>query len=259
MVFAGQGFVETPANPESVIKVAARAVASNSFVCANMNDILGGGVKDMENTELQNALNEAIAKITQLTDEIEVLKTKGSDKEITELSSQIEALTTTVSEAKEKAEAFETEKVELQKQLDEAVEKSAEVEKKLVGIEKDAKAVLRLAQLKELGQVENDETTLAEIRDWSDETFASVLKYAATKAEDTKEDKKDKKDEEKTEGATSEEDKAAEAAKAALEDVKDNTDDPDFQANAEAEDESEMVLAVATANCLFKRSPDEDE
>ncbi|KKM21488.1 hypothetical protein LCGC14_1634950, partial [marine sediment metagenome] len=261
MVFIGQGFVETPANPESVIKVAARAVASSDFVNANMNDILEGGVKDMENTELQNALNEATAKITQLTDEIEVLKTKGSDKKITELSSQIEELTTTVSEAKEKAEAFETEKAELQKQLDEAVEKSTETEKKLVEIEKGAKAVLRLAKLKEIGQVEDDKATLAEVRDWSDETFDSVVKYAATKAEDTKEEKKEtKKVEDKSNtDEKSDEDKAAEAAKAALENVEENADDPDFTANAENEGESEMELAVATANCLMKYSPDENE
>lgn len=266
MVFAGQGFVETPANPESIIKVAARAVASDSFVSANMNDILEGGVKDMENAELQKALKEAAAKITQLTDEIEVLKTKGSDEKITELSSQVEA--------------FEAEKAELQKQnveltadlekanqtVDEITKKSAEAEKRLVEIEKDSKAVLRLAKLKELGQVEDDETTLAEIRDWSEETFASVLKYAATKAEDTedgkedatedtKEDTKDKSDTDEK----SDEDKAAEAAKAALENAEENTDDPDFQTDAEGKEESEMVLAVATANCLFKHSPNEDE
>lgn len=255
MVFAGQGFVETPANPESIIKVAARAVASDSFVSANINDILEGGVKDMENAELQNALNEAIAKITQLTDEIEVLKTQGSDTKITELSGQIEELTTVVNEAKEKAEAFETEKADLQKQLEEAVEKSVKSETKLVEIEKDAKAVLRLVKLKELGQVENDDATLAEIREWSEETFTSVLKYAATKAEDIE----DKKEEEKeTEDTKTEEDKAAEAAKAALENVKENTDDPDFQADAEDKEESETELAIATANCLFKRNPDED-
>lgn len=257
MVFAGQGFVETPANPESIIKVAARAVASDNFVNADMNEILEGGVKDMENTELEKALNEAVAKITQLTDEIEVLKTKGSDKKITELSSHVEELTTVVNEAKEKAEAFETEKAELQKQLDEAVEKSADTEKKLVEIEKDAKAVLRLAKLKEIGQVENDETTLAEVRDWSDETFDSVLKYAATKAKDTKNETEEAGKKSNTD-ETSEEDKAAEVAKAALEDVKENKDDPDFQTGTEDTEESEMVLAVATANCLLKRSPDED-
>ena len=264
MVFAGQGFVETPANPESIIKVAARAVASDNFVSANMNEILEGGVKDMENTELQNALNEATAKITQLTDEIEVLKTKGSDEKITEMSSQIEELTTAVNVAKEKAEAFETEKAELQKQLDEATVKSTEAETKLVEIEKDSMAILRLAKLKELGQVEDDEATLAEIRDWSEETFASVLKYAATKAENA-DNKTGEKEETEEAGdtsnadETSEEDKAAEAAKAALESVKENKDDPDFQTGTEDTEDSEMVLAVATANCLFKRSPDEDD
>lgn len=264
MVFAGQGFVETPANPESIIKVAARAVASDNFVSANMNEILEGGVKDMENAELQKALNEATAKITQLTDEIEILKTKGSDKKITELSSQIEELTTAVNDAKEKAGAFETEKAELQKQLEEATTKSTEAETKLVEIEKDAKAVLRLAKLKELGQVEDDEATLAEIRDWSDETFASVIKYAAIKAENADE-KPEEKDETEEAGKksdadkTSEEDKAAEAAKAALENVEENNDDPDFQAGTEDTEDSEMVLAVATANCLFKRNPGEDD
>ena len=264
MIFAGQGFVETPANPESIIKVAAKTVASSDFVSANMNDILEGGVKDMENAEMQKALNEANAKITQLTDENEVLKTKGSDKKITELSSQIEEMTVAVNEAKEKVETSETDKTKLQEQnvelvakLEEADKKFDAAETKLVEIEKDAKAVQRLAKLKELGQVENDETTLAEIRDWSDETFASVVKYAATKAEDTKEDKVETVKADADE--TSEEDKAAEAAKAALENVKENADDPDFTADAENKDESEMELAVATANCLMKYSPDENE
>jgi len=264
MVFAGQGFVETPANPESIIKVAARAVASDDFVSANMSEILEGGVRDMENAELQKALNEATAKITQLTDEIEVLKTKGSDKTITELSSQVEELTSAVNNAEAKSQAFEAEKAELQKQLEEATTKSTEAEAKLVEIEKDAKAVLRLAKLKELGQVENDETTLTEVRDWSDETFDSVIKYAATKAEnaENKPEEKDGTEEAEQEAdsdKTSDEDKVAEAAKAALESVEENKNDPDFQTGSEDEGEKEMALAVDTANCLMKHNPDKNE
>ncbi len=256
--FGGQGFVEIPANPESVIKVAAseelKAVASKVFRSVEFDDFTEGGVTGMDNVnDLKKALEEAQMKaaekdaaLADLAKELEVLKTRGSDTQIDELSAQVKELSAVIDDAKEKSEASEAEKADLQKQFDEMAKKAEESAAKLVEIEKDAKAQKRLAQLKEISKVEDEKATLAEIREWSDETFESVLKYAGTKVDETK-------------TSSTEDNKDEDAATAALDDVKENKDDPDYQVGTENVEESEMDIALATANALCGNNPQEKE
>jgi len=264
--FGGLGFVEMPANPESVIKVAAseelQAVASNIFKDAKLNDITEGGVTGMENMDaLKKALESAEAQvavkdasIAKLTKDLEGAKKEDSDAKISQLCTEVDDLNTTIDEAKKSAEAFETEKAGLQTQLDEMIKRAEDAETKLVEIEKDTKADKRLARLKEVSAVEDDKKTLVEIREWSDETFDSVLKYAGSKAEDTTNTAKDA----SSETDETDSDTQDDTTTAALDNVKEDKE-PDYQAGTENAEESEMEVAIATAMALFGNDKEENE
>jgi len=257
IIFGAQGFVDTPANPESVIKVAANKVAaSRSFVTAELSDLSEGGVEDVDEKqlqELQAKLEEAQASLESKENEVAELQKAAKD-----VQAKVEELTASVTEASEKVEAVEAEKAELQKQLDEVTERAEKSDAELDEIRKNEAARERLAKLSEVKKIEDEEATLAELREMTEDTFAVVLKYAGeTKTEKAASEESEEKAD-ATETKTDDSEKEAEQAEAALNDVEESDDGPDFKATKDAEkSEADQWLSVAGALCGRKDEKDE--
>lgn len=268
MIFGAQGFVEEPANPGSVIKVAAsKAAAPQVFVTAELSDLTEGGVEDVdekEKKELQAKLEEAQANLKSKTEEVtelqkaaEEAKTKDFDGQIATLNEKVDELTASIADASEKMEAVEVEKVELQKKLDEVTERADKSVAELETIRKNETARDRLLKLSNVKKVEDEEATLAELREMTKETFDIVLKYAGeAKSEEVVDDKsKEKTEATKTDETEKEDDQ--EQAEAALDNVEEN-DTPDFNAKEDAK-ESEDRQWKSAAHLLCGRTDETDE
>lgn len=149
IVFGGQGFVEVPANPDSVIKVAA------SF------DERGGAIAVDEQlmADLTKKLEDTVANLEVRTKEVSDLQQSltVAGEQIQSLQSQVETLT-----------------ADLAKETDRA--NSAEA--KLTDLVKDQTAKTRLEQLSAVKVISDADATLKELREMSDEVFAIVMKYA---------------------------------------------------------------------------------
>lgn len=189
MIFGAQAFVNKPANPESVIKVAAaKEAASGDFVAANLNDLLEGGVEDVNEKEmkvLQGKLEDTVANLATKVQEVTDLQKAANDVKDSDFEGQIAALNTKVdeltassTEASDKVTSIETEKAELQKQLNEVTKRADKSVAELDEIRKTETARDRMKKLCEVKEVKDEEATLAELRDMADETFDAVLKYA---------------------------------------------------------------------------------
>lgn len=251
IIFGAQGFVDNPANPESVIKVAAEKIAaSRVYVSANLNELLEGGVENVDEKqlkELQVKLDEALAsleskekEVVKLQDATKEFNDKDYDGQITTLTEKVDGLTANVTEVSEKVGTVETAKNEIQKQLDEAIVRADKGEAELEGIRKTETARERLAKLSDVKVVEDEEATLAELREMTEETFAVVLKYAGeAKSEDTgvtdKTETKDDNDSDKT--------------NAVLDSVKEDNS-ADFNVNEDvAKSEADTWMSTAAALC----------
>lgn len=255
IIFGAQGFVDIPANPESVIKVAAnKRAVSCIFVNAELSELPEGGVEDVDEKqlkELQAKLEEVKASLENKEKEVAELQKAADDfavndydGQITVLSAKIEELTASVTEASEKVNTIEAAKAEIQKQLDEVTERAEKVEAELDVIRKTETARDRLAKLSEVKTVEDEAATLAELGEMTDETFDVVLKYAGqTKSDEVVDDTT--KATETDEGSEDNEDKA----NAALDNVKEE-DSPDFSANEDvAQSEADQWMSTAAALC----------
>lgn len=201
IIFGAQGFTEDPANPESVIKVAASQVAASSvFVTAELNEIPEGGVEDVDEKqmkELQAKLDEVSASLNTKTAEVvglqkaaEDFAAKDYDGQIATLNTKVEELTANIAEALSKIKDVESAKADVQKQLDEVTERAEKSDAELEVIRKTEVARDRLAQLSEVKKVEDEAATLLELTSMTDDTFAAVLKYAGeVKTDDAGENK----------------------------------------------------------------------
>ncbi len=234
IIFGAQGFVDEPANPESVIKVAAnKRESSQSFVVAKLDELLEGGGEDVDNDkqiqELKDSLAAKMIEVTELKNAADEFKAKEYDGQIAALKIQVDELTVSVTEASSKAETLETDKVELQKQFEEAMDRVEKSESELDGIRKDSVARDRLSQLSKIKEIEDEKATLAELRDMTDDTFAVVVKYAGeAKSADNKEKENEADD--------------AKKAEAALNDVKEDKD-VDLNPKEDAKESEELGWA----------------
>lgn len=250
--FGGQGFVTNPANPESVIKLAANKVAASSgFENVVLEKIVKGGVTGMDEKEIK-ALQEERDTLTKTLEtvkaekeavgsELEAFKAEDYPTKIEALNAKIEELTAEVTEATEMAKKTQGEKVELQKKLDETVKKAETVGTELATVKKNIKAQERLGKLMEVREVDdsNKEATLAELAEMTDETFDIVVKYAG-KAESDSEEVNDS-DDNDTDEAT-----------AALENAEVDDKEPDLSAGNEDVQIDNKKTALALAHTLVK-------
>jgi len=250
IIFGAQGFVDVPANPDSVIKVAANKTDDkNIFVTAKLDDILGGGVEDVDGKqlkELQAKLEEAQAilankekEVGDLQKVIEEFKSKDYDGQIAALTTQVQDLTADA----DKLETVLAEKGQLQEQLDEVTKRAEKSEADLEEIRKNEVARDRLIKLSEVKQIDDKEATLAELREVTEETFAILLKYAGDKSVVVEDTKADTKEEEETD------EKDADQTKATLDSAEEDSS-ADFNAGNEGEaSEIEKWLSTAKALC----------
>jgi len=225
MNFAAQGFVEDPANPDSVIKVAA---SKPHFVEAQLSDLPEGGVGDVELKELQEKLSQANADlkakdetIASLEKQVNDFKEKDYDSQLAQRDSKIEDLDNQLKEHAEKVSAMEAEKDDLQKKVDEASKRADKSDAELAEVRKTEVARDRFAKLSQVKNIDDHDATMAELREVSDETFDLLLKYAGeTKAEVNDENNKDE----------------DEVAKAMLDDAEVENDVADMNVDEDAED-----------------------
>jgi len=256
MIFGAQAFVDggqKPANPESVIKVAAaKNAASGDFVAANLSDLLEGGVEDVDEKELkvlQEKLDDTVASLATKVQEVTDLQkaadeVKASDFEgqIAALNTKVEELTASSTEVSDKVTVIEAEKAELQKQLAEVTERADKSVAELDEIRKTETARDRMKKLCGVKEVKDEEATLAELRDMADETFEAVLKYAGEK-------KVEATDTTKSEEKTGDEEADASEATAALDDVVEKTGAELNVSTDTAQTEEDGWASTAAALC----------
>lgn len=263
IIFGAQGFVEIPANPESIIKVAAKKItASRIFVTADLNNLSEGGVGNVDEKqlkELQAKLEEALAslesekkEVAELQDAAKKFMDKNYDGQITALIEQVDGLTANVTEVSEKVDHVEAEKKDIQKQLDETIERADKSEAELEGIRKTETARERLSQLSDVKVIEDEKATLAELRDMTEETFKVVLKYAG-EAKSEKAASEVSKDDTETkdmkDNSKSADDNDSDKTEAVLNSVVED-DSADFNANENTiESETEVWKSTAIALC----------
>lgn len=246
IIFGAQGFVDEPANPESVIKVAADKKAVPSvFVTAKLDELLEGGVEDMDEAkmkELQARLKEVElnlsnkeSELVELKEKVTGFETQDSDKQITVLTTKVEELTASFTEASEKIDVLVTERDELQKKFDESDKRADKTESELNEIRKIETARERFEKLSEIKTIDDKEVTLAELSEMTDETFEAVLKYAGQdKSQDSSDSEKD-----------------SEKAEAALNNVEEkDKNSPDFNVQEDIESsKAEKWSAMANKLC----------
>lgn len=219
IVFGGQGLVKNPANPESVIKIAAN---------------LKGGV-NMDET-LKKQLEEALAnaankdkQIESLTKELESVKAQNGifETKVKEVDQEIQKLLSQLSTAAEDIKTLEVDNADLTKKFDEVTEKFNKVNDELQKINKanvTKERVEKLSKVKTLAEAE-----IKEVSEMSDDTFNTVLKYASINPV---------KSETKTE--TTEASVEVEAK-----------EEPAFQGGTDNIEDKSAEVAVATARCLL--------
>jgi hypothetical protein len=246
IVFAGKGLVAHPANPESVIKDIASAIANHS------EEVTKGGATSMadENTnaaqEIQAQLEEANKALEAKAAEHQAVVAALEAIKAQKLDEQVQQLTTKVAEQEATIAKVTEAKTGLEKQVAELTERATKAEAELASIRKMETARSRLTQLSQVKKIEDTEATLKELAEMTDETFAIVLRYAGEKAPASKTTEEPKTEETTTEEATT----------AALETVQ-PIEEPNLQGGTQAEGQSIMTVAKATANLLLNRKNEE--
>jgi len=243
ITFAGKAIVANPANPESVIKVAARQMEDHSartYVAAELNELLEGeeGMKELE---------EIKARLAEATKEI-----ASKSEEVTKLTGERDAIAAELATLKEQVEAFTAEKTESEGKLKEATERAEKAEAGLGEVKAREAARDRLAKLSEVTKIEDEVATLAELGTMTDETFDAVLKYAGRK-QDTAAGPNGKSDKNDGTGTDNGE------ADASVLDNAEPDNDPAMNGGGESESETEMTVAKATACRLLGREDGKEE
>jgi len=246
ITFAGKAIVANPANPESVIKVAARQMEMGSgqtYVAADLSELLEGGKEGM------NELEEIKAKLAEATKEI-----ASKSEEVTKLTGERDAIAAELATLKEQVEALTAEKTESEGKLKEATERTEKAEAELGEVKAKEAARDRLVKLSEVTKIEDEAAALAELGAMTDETFEAVLKYAGTK-QDTQAGTDGKSD--KGEGTGTDDDEGE--ADASVLDNAEPDSDPAMSGGGESESETEMTVAKATACRLLGREDEGEE
>lgn len=255
IIFGAQGFVTEPANPESVIRVAAEKVAASiSFENRDLDDVLKGGVDSMdkEMKDLQEVLVKTNEEKDVLSKKIEAIEAEDFPTKIGALSATVEELTTNLTKSDEQIKTVQNDKVDLQKKLDDAVKAAEVATSDLDNVNKSIKAKERMAKLSEVSVIEDESSTLAELAEMSDSTFEMIMKYGPKKVKD------DKTEVNKTEANENKEDDGNTAI-ASLDDVKIDKNESDFQVGNDNADSNREEVAMALAHTLTRNKHKNDE
>ncbi len=254
MVFGGQGFVDNPANPDSVIKT----IALNNSSKIKLDEIMEGGVVSVneiqkleeQRNELQTKADELVKENESMKKELDSVKKKDLETKVGALNQKIEELNETIAKTQQEVETVKSEKIKLQKDLDDAVSRADNVEKEFNEINKKIKAKERFVKLSEVKDIEDEEATLAELATMSEDTFETVMKYAGSSKHDEVEDEKNKK--EKEAGNTKSEEEDMKKVDAALDGVTEN-EEAELQVDSESDSETKDMQGLAHALCSQKQ------
>ena len=229
ITFSGKGFVERPANPDSIIfdsnhifNFSNASVAKNLFsdtdgVFVSVEEELFSSKEKQENlnmstdilnsqiAELKQALADVQAENKELTEKLSKANVAGWDKQISELTETVDALGEALQKVNEDLEAEASKSEELEATLTAETEARTKAEGLIQSMEQEKAKAERMAALIEVGLSEEEAAAKIDIFDGlSDEQFAAMAEtlksaYKRKAADDEDEDegnpfKKKKKD-----------------------------------------------------------------
>ena len=206
ITFSGKGFVDKPANPDSIIftkdsfittpenilleKNTDLSLAGVSINQSNLN--VENNIMNLENDKVESSTKECAEVTKELTASASALEAKATELEntikaqevsLTESKAEIEALRLEREEAakkmKEEMTKKEEEMTKMKADLDTALETIAGYMKKEAEMMKKEKKMARKASLLEAG-IDNDtaEATLDKFEDINDEAFEAIVLLA---------------------------------------------------------------------------------
>jgi len=207
--FSGKGYVNTPANPDSIIfqqdssLMMGSALKKNSYNIANLLASTANEEKNMSDTILKEQLDEAKKTIASLEEKNESLAEKVSVATAAEFKSQIEELKASLDSSNESKNALAEELKEKSALVDELNTKvealsqeNTEVKTKLEEVEAEQVKTNRVSVLISGGFTKEDaESRVEKFVYLSDEQFGEVSEALIQTL--SKEDKEDEKDEKK--------------------------------------------------------------
>ena len=172
-----------------------------------------------------------------MSEKVADMEAQDFETKVSALKERVEELTASMTEADKNIKATQKEKVELQKNLDEAANETEKAKSELDNINKSVKAKERFEELSKIKKIEDKDATLAEFADMTDDTFKIVLKYAGEAKNDSN----------STENSAEEDDNLdAEKATAALDNAEPEKDASDHQpGNENLDNDNEVALALA--------------
>jgi len=222
ITFSGKGFVDKPANPDSIIFTKDSFSKNNENIDTKKNTVLAfTGVFDnqshnnVENNtmSLENEITELKAKVEELTNEasaskagIETAQTKitelenvikANETQITEANTELNILREEKEEAAKKVAMKDEEMQKMKAELDSALEVLAAYKQKEEEMLKKEKKMKRMASLIEAGiDNESAEATVDKFEGLDDETFQAMTSLFAGKMPPWLDKEKQKKKEE---------------------------------------------------------------
>ena len=279
ITFSGKGFVEKPANPESVIfdndevfDFAGASIAKNLFsknngvsVRVEQNILSNAGseeeilmTSDFLNEqvkELKEALSASQAEIKELTNKVSEANVEKLEAEASELNQMVESLSEAAAKAEEAAKEDAEKIAALEATITELTEAKDTAEAAIAEMEEKEKRNARATALIEAGIAEDQvEAKLETFASLTDEQFSEVVATIASvkpevvEVDETEAKEGDDKAEETDEAAEAEESEEAEAeAEELVEEVLETAsveEEADLSvASDQEEDESEHTRA----------------
>jgi len=271
ITFSGKGFVEKPANPDSIIFDSDRSfdfsnacLSKNPFLCPNgvsvkVEEELFSSTERQENlnmstdilntqiSELREALADVQAENKELSDKLSKANVETWEKQIAELTAQIDALEGSMAESKDELESEVSKSEELEAKLAAAVTARTEAEDLVQSMQKEKAKADRTATLIEAGLSEEEAAAKIETFDGlNDEQFAAVAEtlksaYMSKKKANKKADDEDDED-------TKAEVEAEEADTEAAEEAYEEASEVDEEVLETASVEETIDMSVASDN-----------
>ena len=271
ITFSGKGFVERPANPESIIfdkdqifDFAGASVSKNLFSSDNgvsvrieQNILSNTDSESEEENSMSDFLNEQVAElkaalaasqeeVKELVEKVSKANVEKLETEIAELNSAVSNLSDSIADAETKA-AEDAEKIEaLEASITELTEAKESAESAIAQMEEEKKRQARAAALIEAGiSQEEVEAKLETFASLSDEQFNDVVSTIAGLNEpgmggsEVEEDSTDTDSQDETDASELESQEEAEAeAEAELEET-----DEEVLETASIEEEADLSVA----------------
>ena len=271
ITFSGKGFVERPANPESIIfdkdqifDFAGASVSKNLFSSDNgvsvrieQNILSNTDSESEEENSMSDFLNEQVAElkaalaasqeeVKELVEKVSKANVEKLEAEITELNQTVSSLGDSIAEAEAKA-SEDKEKIEaLEASISELTEAKDAAESAITQMEEEKKRQARAAALIEAGISEEEvEAKLETFASLSDEQFNDVVSTIAGLNEpgmggsEVEEDSTDTDSQDETDASELESQEEAEAeAEAELEET-----DEEVLETASIEEEADLSVA----------------